>query len=74
MRTTVSLDDDVVAHLEGLRRERGLGLSAAINELVRQGFATAGSDRAPYRHRAVELGLKLDVTDVAQVLEHLDES
>ena len=32
MRTTVALDDDVVAAVERVRRERGLGLSEALNE------------------------------------------
>ena len=37
MRTTVNLDDDVSAALDRLRRERGLGRSEAVNELVRSG-------------------------------------
>lgn len=73
MRTTVSLDDDVSAHLERLRREEGLGLSEAINQLVRRGLSQ-GSRRQPYRPRAANLGLKVDVSDVAQVLDLLDES
>lgn len=73
MRTTISLDDDVAAYVERLRREQGIGLSAAVNQVVRRGLV-ARSESAHYRPRVANLGLKLDVTDVAQVLEHLDES
>ncbi|MFN2592973.1 MAG: ribbon-helix-helix protein, CopG family, partial [Candidatus Dormibacteria bacterium] len=39
MRTTISLDKDVTAAIEELRRRRSLGLSEAVNELVRAGLA-----------------------------------
>ncbi len=73
MRTTVTLSDDVSAELERLRREQGLGLSEALNTLARRGM-TVSKARSPYRHRTVALGLKQDVTNVAEVLEILDES
>ena len=34
----MTLDDDVAAAVDLVRRERGLGLSAAVNELVRRGM------------------------------------
>ncbi len=40
MRTTVTLDPDVAAAVSHLRTERGIGVSAAINDLVRRGLAT----------------------------------
>lgn len=73
MRTTLTLDDDVTAAVERLRREEGLGLSEAVNRLIRAGLA-APEKRATYRHRGVDLGLKIDVTDIGSVLEILDES
>lgn len=73
MRTTVTLDDDVTAAVERLRREEGLGLSEAVNRLIRAGLA-APEKRTAYRHRGVDLGLKIDVTDIGSVLEILDES
>ena len=39
MRTTITLADDVAAALEKLRRERSVGLSEAVNDLVRAGLA-----------------------------------
>lgn len=73
MRTTVVLDDDVVAAAEELRRAHGIGLSEALNQLVRRGLARR-DDVRPYRHRSGRLGLKVDVSNVAEVLELLDES
>ena len=71
MRTTVTLDDDVAAAVGRLRRERGLGVSEAINELVRAGLAVK-RQRRPYRHRSVRLALAIDVTNVAEAVEQLD--
>ncbi len=73
MRTTFTLDDDVAAAVEALRRAEGIGVSEAVNRLIRSGLAQPRPRRA-YRHRTVHLGLKVDVTDVAAVLELLDES
>lgn len=72
MRTTVTFDDDVAAELERLRREEGLGLSEAVNRLIREGMVAPRSP-APYTHATRDLGLKVDVTDIAAVLDLLDE-
>jgi Ribbon-helix-helix protein, copG family len=71
MRTTVTLDDDVSAAIEQLRRERGMGPSAAINELVRRGLARA-PERQPFVQETSALALRIDVTNVAEALELLD--
>ncbi len=71
MRTTVTLDDDVAAALDSLRRERDIGLSEALNELVRAGLRSKPARRA-FRQRSQPLGLRIDVTDVADALETLD--
>jgi len=72
MRTTFTLDDDVVAEVERLRLDEAIGISEAVNRLIRAGLARAPRRQA-YRHRSTSLGLKVDVTDVAAVLEILDE-
>lgn len=74
MRTTVKLDDDVAAALEHLRRDRGLGLSEALNELVRAGVSAEarGERPKPFRQRTRNLGLRIDVTNVERALEYLD--
>jgi len=71
MRTTLSLDDDVAAAVQRLREERNLGLSEAVNELVRAGLAVRPRRKA-FRQRTANLGLRIDVSSVAEALEHLD--
>ena len=71
MRTTLSLDDDVAAAVQRLREERNLGLSEAVNELVRAGLAVPPRRKA-FRQRTAHLGLRVDVSNVADALEHLD--
>jgi Arc/MetJ family transcription regulator len=71
MRTTLSLDDDVAAVVQRLREERHLGLSEAVNELIRAGLA-APARRKAFRQRSANLGLGIDVSNVADALEHLD--
>lgn len=72
MRTTLTLADDVAAEVERLRREEGLGLSAALNLLARRGMV-ASQEAAPYVHRTADLGLKVDVSNIGEVLDLLDE-
>lgn len=71
MRTTVDFDDDVAAAIARLRRERGVGLSELVNELVRRGLA-AETPSTTFRQRTARLGLRIDVTNVAEALEILE--
>ena len=71
MRTTVNLDDDVVAAVTRLRRERNVGVSQAVNELARAGLV-ARRERRQFRQRKTKLGLRIDVTNVADALEVLE--
>jgi hypothetical protein len=73
MRTTITLTDDVSAGVEQLRRERSLGLSEAVNELIRRGLA-ARPERRRFRQVSHPVGLKIDVTDVADALEVAEAS
>lgn len=41
MRVTVLLDEDTASALQELRRDRGIGVSEAINELIRRGASAA---------------------------------
>lgn len=45
MRTTVTLDDDVVAALRQVERERGVSFKEALNTAVRAGLRPADTDR-----------------------------
>ncbi|MDQ3305788.1 MAG: CopG family transcriptional regulator [Actinomycetota bacterium] len=71
MRTTVTLAPDVAAAIEHLRRQRALGLSEAVNELIRAGLRE-GPVGPPFRQRTFASGLLLDVSNVAETLEILE--
>lgn len=73
MRTTIRFDDEVAAAIEALRRERGLGVSAAANELARRGLASLGSRREAFQQETSDLGMRIDVTNVAEALEQIDD-
>ena len=74
MRTTLTLDDDVAATLERVRKDSKLGLKDAVNEAMRRGLAQMAQGRAdprpPYRTPSVALGrcLVSSIDDVAEVL------
>ncbi len=72
MRTTVRLDPEVEAAAEHLRRERHIGLGEAVNELARAGLARKEKTTS-FRQRTASVGLKIDVTNVADTLELLDQ-
>jgi hypothetical protein len=71
MRTTVTFADDVAAAIERLRRERTVGMSEAVNELIRRGLA-AGEGRQPFRQQTHPLALRIDVSNIGEALEELD--
>ncbi|MEA2458325.1 MAG: hypothetical protein QOC95_1297 [Thermoleophilaceae bacterium] len=71
MRTTVTLSDDVAAAVERLRRERSIGVSEAVNELVRDGLA-APRKRHGFKQVTHDLGPGIDYTNVAEAIETLD--
>ena len=73
MRTTLTLDKDVAAIVERLRKNRRQSLKAIINEALREGLkhTAAGHRRPPeFRTRSVDLGrCRLGaVDDVAEAL------
>jgi len=72
MRTTVTLDDDVVAAVERVRRQQGLGLSEAVNQLVRSGLQ---QDRSveQFHQMTYSLGMRGDVSNIGEVLDNLDQ-
>ena len=67
----MSLDDDVTAAVERVRRELGLGLSDAVNQLIRAGLR-APQPAKEFVQRSSDLGLRIDVTNIADTLELLD--
>jgi hypothetical protein len=59
MRTTLTLDDDVAAAIERLRRVRDANLKDIVNEALRKGLnelTTRPKRREPFKTYVVELG------------------
>ena len=62
---------DLAAAIEQVRRERGLGVSAAVNELIRTGL-TRRREREPFIQRTSSGQALMDVTNVDEALELLE--
>jgi Arc/MetJ family transcription regulator len=57
MRTTLRLDDDLLAELKKRAEREGLSLSELVNLALRQGLASARRRRGrPFRQKTRELG------------------
>ena len=72
MRTTVDLDDDVAAAIAQLRRGGSVGLSEAVNQLIRAGLLQTPRVHHRVRQRSTPLCRRIDVSNVAEALETLD--
>lgn len=77
MRTTITLDDDVAARLEGVMEQRRQTLKAAVNEALRAGLDVLDTRQrapAPYRIRPFNLGRSLvgSLDNVEEVLSRAE--
>lgn len=72
MRTTVTLDDDVVALIEDERRRTGDSFRATVNRLLRRGGRRV-TIQEPSPLPVFPGRPLLDVTDVSAVLAALDD-
>jgi predicted ATPase len=73
MRTTVKLDNDVARAVEDLRREEGLGVSAALNTLARRGLATQSEKRSRFVQTVSPMGeSRIPLDDIGAALEVLE--
>lgn len=73
MRTTLTLDEDVAAMIERVRKTRGGSLKDIVNEALREGLKRAGTRprrRKSFRTTPCDLGPCLlgNVDNVAEVL------
>jgi Arc/MetJ family transcription regulator len=71
MRTTIELDDDTARAIDELRRTQGLGVSEAVNQLIRRGLL-APTTQKPFAPIHRSLGLAIDVSNVADALDLLE--
>ena len=72
MRTTITLDDDVVALVESERARTGESFKSAVNRLLRKAGRHAMSGEAPALPTLAGRPL-LDVSDVSALLATLDD-
>jgi hypothetical protein len=73
MRTTLTIEDDVAALLERVRKKRKLSQKAVVNEALRSGLkimTTPARLAKPYETRTVSLGRCFagDLDDISEVL------
>ena len=73
MRTTVEFDVDTATAIEVMRRERGTGVSETVNELIRRGMHVRPRAES-YTPIQRDLGLTIDVSNVADALDFLEGS
>ena len=71
MRTTVEFDDDTAKAIARLRSETGMGVSQAVNHMVRRGLLSP-PEPPPFVQQTRQLGLRIDVSNVADALEVLE--
>lgn len=75
IRTTVTLDDDVVATLREESKARGVSFKETLNEMVREGRALRqkiAMERKPFKVKPTPFGLKpgLSYDDVEALISH----
>jgi hypothetical protein len=79
MRTTLTLDSDVAAELQGLMKRRKLSLKKAVNEVMRRGLRDAGREPAPsIKHfqattKAMGWRPELDYTNLNHLADQLED-
>lgn len=76
MRTTVTLDPDVVALLQEEARRQGLSFKQVLNQAVRKGLSGAGptGQREPFRTQphAFEFKAGIDLDKLNQLVDEID--
>jgi Arc/MetJ family transcription regulator len=73
MRTTLSLDDDVAARIEHLRRQRDASLKDIVNDALRRGLedlSRGPKQQQSFKTNSVDLG-RLRLPSIDNVSESL---
>jgi predicted transcriptional regulator len=73
-RTTLTLDDDVVAALKREARRTGQPFHVVVNETIRRGLKAPTAKSEPYRVAARPMGLRagIELDDLEAQLDRLD--
>jgi len=72
MRTTLTLDDDVAAQIERLRKSRDMGLKDIVNEALRRGLmemTAKPKKKEPFRTGVHDGGLLMDVKEALALMD-----
>ena len=76
MRTTLTIDDDLIAQIEDLQRREGISFKGAVNQLLRAGIQSRAQPPKPKRYRTQprKLGLRagFDATKPNQLADELE--
>ncbi len=72
MRTTVEFDEDTAQAVAALRAESNIGVSEAVNELIRRGLLPRPA-ATKFHQPTAQLGLRIDVSNIAEALDVLDD-
>ncbi|HMO53120.1 MAG TPA: hypothetical protein PJ994_01325 [Tepidiformaceae bacterium] len=75
MRTTVTLDPDVVEMLKAYARRSDRSFEAAVNDAIRAGLAAERGEGRPYRvpSRAMKLRPGIDLSRALRLAETLED-
>jgi hypothetical protein len=76
MRTTLTIDDDLIPRIEDLQRREGLSFKGAVNQLLRAGIQYRAQPPKPKRYRTQprKLGLRagFDPTKLNQLADEIE--
>lgn len=76
MRTTLTIDDDLIAQIEDLQHREGLSFKGAVNRLLRAGIQYQAQPPKPKRYRTkprkLTLRTGIDSTKLNQLVDDLE--
>jgi Arc/MetJ family transcription regulator len=76
MRTTLSLDDDVAAQLERLRRKHEMSFKELVNDALRRGLRemnARSTAREPFNMKTFDMGgPRVDIDNIAEALAYAE--
>jgi hypothetical protein len=75
MRTTITLDPDLVARLRRLAAERGISFKSAVNDTLRAGLEAEHRSGRPYREVTRSLGTQpgIDLTKAVALASAIED-
>lgn len=73
MRTTVTLDPDVVEYVKSIAHKRDVPFKVALNDAIRDGRAAGRGGCRPFKVESRPLGVKVDLTHALQLVGDLED-